>query len=301
MDLRLLGYVVAIAEAGGVSQAARRLRLSQPTLSRQLHALERRLGTQLFHREGRSLTPTPAGDALVSRARGLLAEAESTLGEVRLAARGLSGRVTLVFAGSGINGPLGAALGRLRTTLPDVDLRLVESFDDEEMSEGVREGRYDLAVQRLPARDPGLTSQSWWTEPLALYLPATHPLAQGLAGTPAELTVLGEIPLVIWPREVSPRSYDEILALAHSAGVTPSIAARGHSVQTLLALVAAGFGAAVLTDSHRVLRRTGVLVRPLAGTRTTLHLTRRATAPDPLLTRVLATLNASTSGTPTAG
>jgi DNA-binding transcriptional LysR family regulator len=288
MELRLLTYVVTIAEEGSVSGAARKLHLTQPTLSRQLRELERQVGTALFARTGRGLTPTPAGQVLVQRALTVLAEAEAALEEVRLAGQGLSGQLTLTFAGSGINGPLGGALGRLRRELPRVDLRLQESFNDTEMSTGVLNGRCDLAVQRLPMRDARLATQVWWREPLTLFLPAGHPLAY--AAEPAPLSALGRIPLVLWPRDVSPRSYDEIIALCHHADVVPRIGAEGRSVQTLLALVAAGFGAAVLADSHRALRRVGVATRPLAGTSTTLHLVWRAGDANPLVERVRAVL-----------
>jgi DNA-binding transcriptional LysR family regulator len=283
MDLRLLGYVVAIAEEGSVSAAARRLHLTQPTLSRQLRELERRLGAELFYREGRGLAPTPAGQALVRRATTVLAEAEGALEDVRLAAQGMAGRLTVTFAGSGINGPLGGALGRVRRELPRVDLRLVESFNDAEMSTGVLEGRCDIAIQRLPMRDARLTTRAWWREPLTLFLPAGHPLAH--PSEPAPLSTLGQIPLVIWPRDVSSRSYDEIIALCHRADVVPRIGAEGRSVQTLLALVAAGFGAAVMADSHRALRRVGVAARPLADTTTTLYLVWRTADANPLVER----------------
>ncbi|MER6948906.1 LysR family transcriptional regulator [Nonomuraea sp. NPDC000554] len=284
MELRLLTYVVTIAEEGSISGAARRLHLTQPTLSRQLRELERQVGAELFARNGRGLTPTPAGQVLVRRARGVLAEAQAALDDARLAGQGLSGQLTITFAGSGINGPLGGALGRLRRELPRVDLRLVESFNDSEMSSAVLSGTCDLAVQRLPIRDARLATQVWWREPLTLFLPAGHPLAYGTE--PAPLSALGQIPLVLWPRDVSPRSYDEIIALCHHAGVVPRVGAEGHSVQTLLALVAAGFGAAVLADSHRALRRVGVTPRALAGTSTVLHLVWRADDTSPLLERV---------------
>ncbi|MGE7436372.1 LysR family transcriptional regulator [Kitasatospora sp. NPDC001175] len=283
MDLRILGYLVAINEEGSISAAARRLHLTQPTLTRQLRDLERRLGVVLFTREGRGLTPTSAGRVLAQRARTVLAEAQAALDDVQLAAQGLTGRLTVTFAGSGINGPLGEALGRLRRELPRVDLRLEESFNDAEMSDGVLDGRYDIAVQRLPRRDSRLATAAWWREPLTLFMPAAHPLAH--AAGPAPLDSLGRIPLVLWPREVSPHSYDEIIALCRQAGVTPRIGAEGRSVQTLLALVAAGFGAAVLTDSHRALRRVKVAARPLADTSTTLYLVWRAEDDSPLLER----------------
>lgn len=283
VDLRLLGYVLAIAEEGSISGAARRLSLTQPTLSRQLRDLERRLGTELFARDGRRLAPTAAGAALVRRAAVLLTEAEAAIEDVRLAAEGRSGRLTVAFAGSGINGPLGAALGRVRRELPRVVLRLEESFSDTEMSRGVLDGRFDIAVQRLPMRDARLATLPWWHEPLALFVPDGHPLAH--APGPAPLEALGRIPLVLWPREVSPQSYDEILALCGQVSVVPRIGAEGRSVQTVLALVAAGFGAAVMSESHRALRRVGVTPRPLAGTRTTLHLVWRTEDRSPLVER----------------
>ncbi|ARZ66292.1 LysR family transcriptional regulator [Streptomyces sp. HU2014] len=291
MEIRLLAYVVAVAEAGSISAAARRLHLTQPTLSRQLRDLERRLDVSLFAREGRGLVPTPAGLALVERARRVLAEAEGALEDVRLAARGEAGSLTVAFAGSGINGPLGPALARFRRELPKVSLRLVESFNDEEMSQGVLDGAFDVAVQRLPLPDRRLATREWWREPLTLYLPQGHRLAQGprrpLPAAPPRL--LGEIPLVLWPREVSPPSYDEIIALCHGAGVVPRVGAEGRSVQTVLALVAAGFGAAVLADSMRVLRRVGVVPRPVEGTATVQHLVWRASDENPVLARFLGT------------
>ncbi|WP_051467996.1 LysR family transcriptional regulator [Actinomadura oligospora] len=288
MEIRLLGYVVAIAEEGSVSAAARRMHLTQPTLSRQLRDLERELGTRLFEREGRGLVPTEAGRALLRRARVILAEADAALEDVRLAARGLSGRLTVAFGPSGINGPLGGALGRLRRELPGVDLRLEESFSDADMSDGVLSGRYDLSVHRLPGRDARLAAQVWWREPMTLFVPENHALAAGTG--PLALSALGRIPLVLWPREASARSHDEIIALCDRAGVVPVIAAEGRTVPTLLALVAAGFGGAVLPDAMRSLRRVGVAARPLAGTSTAQHLVWRADDPNPLVGRARAAL-----------
>ncbi|MGI5270501.1 LysR family transcriptional regulator [Nonomuraea sp. CA-218870] len=290
MDLRFLSYMVAIAEEGSISGAARRLQLTQPTLSRQLRELERRLGVELFTRAGRGLLPTAAGEALLRRAVQMLADAEAALNDVRLAAEDKTGRVTVGFAGSGINGALGEALARVRAELPDVDLSLVELFDDAEMSAGILEGILDVAVQRLPVRDARLATRVWAREPLTLFLPAGHPLAA--THEPAPVSVLGEIPLVLWPREAASHAHDEITSLCHHAGIVPRIGARGRTVQTILALVAAGFGAAVMADSYRVLHREGVTPRRLAGTATTLHLVWRAGDTSPLLTRFMTALNA---------
>ncbi|MFK4086314.1 LysR substrate-binding domain-containing protein [Kribbella sp. NPDC020789] len=283
MELRLLSYVVAVADAGSFAQAADALHITQPTLSRQLRDLERRLGAKLFTRENRRTVPTAAGAALVERSRVLLANAAAAEQQVRDIAAGRRGRLTLTFAGSGINGPLAGSLAAFRAALPDVTLDLVESFDDTAMSAAVLDGKADIAVQRLPAADVQLVTRLWWQEPMTAFLPADHALARSSAELrPAEL---GQVPLVIWPRTESPQSYDEIMAIFRIAGATPVIGAEARTVQTLLALAAAGFGAAVLADSFRVLGRDGVTPRTIQGTATRMFLVWRRDTPNPLVQR----------------
>ncbi|TDD58730.1 LysR family transcriptional regulator [Kribbella antibiotica] len=296
MELRLLSYVVAVAEAGSVAQAAESLHITQPTLSRQLRDLERRLGTKLFTQENRRTVPTLAGAALVERSRVLLADAAAAEQQVRDIAAGRRGRLTLTFAGSGINGPLAGTLATFRNEFPDVTLNLVESFNDAAMSAAVLTGAADIAVQRLPAADVQLVTQLWWQEPMTAFLPADHPLAQsGKEIKPAEL---GQVPLVIWPREESSQSYDEIMAIFRLADVTPVIGAEARTVQTLLALTAAGFGAAVLPDSFRALGRHGVTSRPIQGTATRMFLVWRRDTPNPLVHRFVATVSPKSPANP---
>lgn len=288
-DLRVLSYLVAIAEEGSITAAARRVHVTQPTLSRQLRELEDRLGVALFVRDGRGMVPTPAGSALVKRAAKVFDEADALLDDIQLAARGMTGQLTLGFAGSAINGVLGETLGRLRAELPQADLRLIELFDDAELSSGVLDGSFDLAVQRLPVRHAKLAVAPWARESLALFLPSSHPLARTTAAV--EASTLGNLPLLMWPRESAARSYDEVIALCHRAGIVPRVIEAGRTVQTILALVSAGFGAAVMTGSYRVLHREGVVVRPIKDTVTRLHLVHRSDDTNAVLTRALALLD----------
>ncbi|WP_028936419.1 LysR family transcriptional regulator [Pseudonocardia spinosispora] len=285
MELRLLAYVVAVADAGSVAGAAEALHITQPTLSRQLRDLERRLGARLFVREPRRTIVTPAGAALVARARVLLDGAAAAEREVREVAAGRRGRLVLTFAGSGINGPLADALARFRAAMPRVTLTLAESFDDTAMSEGVAEGDYDIAVQRLPAADPRLRTLHWWQEPMTAFLPADHELARSADElAPSELA---RVPLVVWPRAESPQSYDEIMAIYRAGGVAPTIAAEARTVQTLLALASVGFGAAILADSFRALGRHGVVARTVRGTTTRISLVWHRDTLNPLVARFI--------------
>ncbi|MHC9293031.1 LysR family transcriptional regulator [Mycobacterium sp. LTG2003] len=284
-DLRVLEYVLAIAREGSVSAAARHLNVTQPTISRQLRELEKRLGTQLFERGRRGLTLTAAGNAFAGRATRVLAEADSVLDDVRRAERGLAGRITIGFTGSAINGPLGNALARIRRVLAGVELNLVESFDDADLTAGLIDKRYDVAVQRLPGHDVRLSSRLWVQEPLSLFVPQKHPLAK--RRPPVDVEILESIPLIIWPRDSSARAYDEVISICQHAGVVPRIAAEARTVQTMLALVAAGFGGAVMTDSYSVLKRDGVVALPLARTLTALHLGWRTGDTNPVLPRLM--------------
>lgn len=88
VSLDQLHAVVTIADAGTLVRAARRLHISQPPLTRKVRALEDELGVVLFERGARGMRPTPAGLALLERARGILAEVERAAEEARALARG---------------------------------------------------------------------------------------------------------------------------------------------------------------------------------------------------------------------
>jgi LysR family transcriptional regulator, benzoate and cis,cis-muconate-responsive activator of ben and cat genes len=289
-SLPALANVVAVAEHGSLSEAARRLHMTQPTLSRQIAALERRVGVPLFERRAGGAVPTAAGEAFARRAGSVLREAELIEADVRLAATGQIGRLVVAFAGSAVNGPLGRALARCRRELPGIELVLVEEFDDELLTDGVRDGHFDIAVQRLPVVDPALATEALAPEPLSVFLAADHPQARGSGSLPVE--ALKDMPLVLWPRGSAPSAYDEVFAVCRAHGVTPTVAAVGRTVQTILALVAAGFGASVMADSYRVLQRRGVAVRPLAGVTTTQHVVWRAEDAGAALERFRAIMRA---------
>ena len=88
IELRLLRYVAAIAEAGTITAAAERLGLAQPPLTRQIRDLEGRLGVTLFERHPRGVTLTEAGEVFVAEARAVLERAEGIAGAAQRAARG---------------------------------------------------------------------------------------------------------------------------------------------------------------------------------------------------------------------
>ncbi|WP_405067339.1 LysR substrate-binding domain-containing protein [Kribbella sp. NBC_01510] len=269
--LRLLSYVCAIADEGSITAAADRLTISQPSLTRQVRDLERRLGVALLDRTPRGVTLTAAGDVFVARAADILRSVDNLDAEVRAVARGHAGRLRIGFVGSAINGPLGPAIARLRSELPEVELQLRESFDDMSLMAEIKAGDLDLAVHRLPIRAPELLSIPWAQEPLSVFLPDNSPLAADTGPLASE--ALRNLNLVMWPRESAPQAYDEVMAIYQDLGAVPHCVATAHTVQAILALVAARVGAALMAQSYRSLRRVGVRARPLADYHVTHFIT----------------------------
>jgi DNA-binding transcriptional LysR family regulator len=122
MDLRRLRAFVAAAEEGHLGRAAARIHITQPTLSRQLTALERDLAVSLFSRDRRSLELTATGRLVLDRAQALLAQADALVTDAARAHEGMLGTVRVGFVQSATFEALPAILGPFRSTHPDVVL-----------------------------------------------------------------------------------------------------------------------------------------------------------------------------------
>ncbi|WP_404953351.1 LysR family transcriptional regulator [Streptomyces sp. 147326] len=184
MDLRALRCFVAVAEEGHFGRAAARLHLAQPPLSRRIRELEADLGCRLFDRVPTGARLTPAGEVLLAEARDLLERAERARERVRAAE---AGRVLVlgVVAGAGLEvGP--PALAALRRERPGVRVRLREA-PVTDPSAGLREGRVDLALTRLPFDTAGLTVRPLGEEQVVAAVPAEDPLAARARVRVAEL------------------------------------------------------------------------------------------------------------------
>ncbi|MCF3103218.1 LysR family transcriptional regulator [Streptomyces roseoverticillatus] len=174
MDLRALRCFVAVAEEGHFGRAAARLYIAQPPLSRRIRKLEADLGCRLFDRIPTGARLTPAGEVLLAEARDLLERAERARERVRGAE---AGRVLVLgtVAGAGLEvGP--AALAALRRDHPGVRVRLREAPITDPTA-GLREGRVDLALTRLPFDTEGLRIRPLGEEPVVAAVPADDPFA----------------------------------------------------------------------------------------------------------------------------
>ncbi|MFC0691510.1 LysR family transcriptional regulator [Paraburkholderia humisilvae] len=293
-DLRQLRYFVAVAEEKHFGRAAVRLSMTQPPLSQAIRALEETLGVELFARTKRSVELTPVGVDLLPEVRRLLASAEALRPLAQSLARGESGGLSLSFVSTADYGVLPPLLRDFGVRHPRVRLQLTEATSDIQLEELVA-GHIDagLVIGPLP---PRYAAQLSWLpiarEPLVIAMSAQMAArveaneaatskATGRAGvepgeahptaapaewrdSPISLRDAADAPLVIFPRRLAPGFYDIIMDCYGAAGLTPRIGQEAIQMQTIVSLVSAGMGVALVPQSLRNLRRTGVVYRPLS-------------------------------------
>ena len=263
IELRPLRYFVAVAEEMHFGRAAARLHMTQPPLSQTIQALESQLGTPLFSRTRRSVALTAAGRALLPEAQRLLMQAESLPALVQRAAAGESGQLRLAFVSSADYSVLPIALREFRSAYPAVQIDLREATSDVQLEE-LAAGNIDLGILIPPVPDKLKTILDYFpvlTEPLVLALPADSKLAT--ATRKVSLKSCAGLPLIIFPRRLAPALHDQILGCFRDAGLTPSIEQEAIQMQTIVGLVAAGMGIALVPQSVSNLKRPGVEYRAL--------------------------------------
>lgn len=263
LELRQLRYFVAVAEELHFGHAATRLHMTQPPLSQAILALEAQLGAALFARSRRAVALTPAGAALLPEARRLLTQAGALPELVRRAAGGETGRLALAFVSSADYSVLPPFLRHYRETFPQVQVALQEATSDVQIDE-LLHARVDAGLLIAPLPDKARAELDYMrvlSEPLILAAPGG--LAAPAGDGPVWLRDLPPLPLIIFPRPIAPGLHDAILGCLRAAGRAPPIAQEAIQMQTIVSLVSAGMGMALVPQSVSKLMRAGVEYRPL--------------------------------------
>lgn len=265
IELRQLRYFVAVAEESHFGRAAARLHMTQPPLSQAIQALEADIGTPLFERTKRSVALTRAGAALLPEAQRLLQQASALPDLARRAASGESGLLTLSFVSTADYSVLPPLLREFRETHPQVHIDLREATTDVQL-EDLQQGRIDAGLLIPPLTDKARAELEYMTvlsEPLVLAAPQGTRAQRGK--TSATLKEVADMPLIIFPRRIAPALHDAILGCFRDAGLTPRIGQEAIQMQTIVGLVSAGMGVALVPQSVSNLKRPGVEYKPLAG------------------------------------
>lgn len=260
MELRHLRYFVILAEELHFGRAAEKLHISQPPLSMQIRALENELGVMLFNRTQRHVALTQAGHALLQEARQLLARVDQAILITRRAGRGEIGELAVGFISVADYNVLPLVLREFRRKYPLVNLTLREATTDAQVRD-LLAGRLDVGFLLPPITEPALESVSILREPLIAALPEKHPLAK----KPGKLALekLKDEPFILFPRPNAPGLYDDIVSCCKTAGFSPRVEQEAIQMQTIISLVSAELGVALIPASLSNLRRTGVVYKAL--------------------------------------
>jgi DNA-binding transcriptional LysR family regulator len=288
VQLQQLRYFVAVAETRHFTQAAELTGVTQPSLSKQIHALEDTLGAALFTRERGNVALTPAGEALLPRARRILADVDTARLEIDELIGVRRGRLRLGATPSLCTGLVAPLLRRFQESYPGVRLS-IEEGGSQDLTAKLARGQLDQAFIVLPAAgvDPALVAEPILRESLVIASSATSSISSASSSASSaswsSLAELGEDPVPVarlrdHPLVMFRTGYDlrEVtLRACHEAGFEPVFAVEGGEMDAVLGFVEAGLGVAIV-PTLVVTGRPGLRATPLAeGLRRTIALAHR--------------------------
>ncbi len=262
IELRHFRYFMAVAEMLHFGRAAKRLHISQPPLSQQIQRLEAELGVRLFDRSRHGVTLTDAGRHFLERAETVMVEVQRAIANAQQAGRGEVGLLRVGFTGSvPFTKMMPRLIRKFREAFPQVELRLNELSSIDQV-DALLNGTLDIGFTRsLPALS--MSQVDVWrvlSESLVVAMPAEHPLAAKKVIT---MRMLVDEPFVQYARSVSTGIHDQVISLCSAAGFAPKVAQEARHMPTIIGLVAAGVGIALVSPTMQQMQVPNIVYRPL--------------------------------------
>jgi len=263
VEYRQLRQFVAVAEELHFGRAAERLGMTQPPLSQAIQRLEMELGVTLFTRTHRSVELTAVGRQILPHAQRVIAEAARLPVLARRYAAGELGVLRLAFVSTADYGIVPELLRQYREQWPNMTIELREATSDVQI-EALLAGEIDAGIVIGGARPSMLDYRPLRRESLVVALPegwgAGIPEESGI-----ELATIAGQPLLLFPRRIAPALHDVVTGCFAERGLTPVFGQVAIQMQTIVSLVSAGLGYALVPESIRQLQRSGARYAPLEG------------------------------------
>ncbi len=261
-ELRQLHCFVAAAEDLHFSRAAARMNMTQPPFSRHIQLLEHALGVKLLDRSSRAVELTPAGRIFLLEARRIVQLTESAAQAIRRIASGETGRVSLGFTASSGYSFLPRLLLERAARTPNVDVALREMVGTEQV-ESLLKGLIDVGLMRSPMNSDEFTEMKVASEGLVAALPLGDPR---LAEVSLRLSDFDRQPLIMFAREGARHFHDLLAKLFAQEGIAPIAIQSLSQIHSMLALVRAGMGTAIVPEAAQSLHFDDVHFRPIITT-----------------------------------
>jgi DNA-binding transcriptional LysR family regulator len=241
---------VVLAEQLHFGKSAKLLNISQPALSKQIRGLEEKIRGPVLVRNRREVRLTAAGTLLYQEGRRVVRDLDALLDAGRSAVTGEAGRLRIGVGISTVHSLVPPALRRFRAAHPKVEVQ-VGDMSTPRQTEALLAGELDVGFLRLPVEDPQLVVEKVLKERLTIVAPSKF------AGPLTLKTIAGQ-PFIMIGREVSRTHYDHCIRVCGGAGFSPRVVQEAKDMFTLLNLVRAGIGVALVPSSAKQMRVTGV-------------------------------------------
>jgi DNA-binding transcriptional LysR family regulator len=252
---------VTVASELHFGRASIRLNLTQPALSRQIQSLERILKVELFVRTSRSVRLTSAGHGFLREAHRLLEQAETAILIARRSGQEENGAIVIGLIGAATYDVLPRLIRETRDAFPALELSFTEMLTPEQVDALARR-RIDLGLGRLPSGARGLRTAVIAREQLLLAIPTKHPLARGERVTLQDLT---RHPYIGYEPNPTTSLYELLEQIFRDAQCNPQVVQRSKQTQTVLSLVSAGIGVALVPETAQRASFDNVTFREVAG------------------------------------
>ncbi|CAM3932230.1 HTH lysR-type domain-containing protein [Bordetella tumulicola] len=256
MDLKQLTSFIAVAEEGQLSRAAVRLCLSQPPLSRHIHALESELGVRLFDRTATGMSLTQAGAALLDDARSIEGLFRQAREKVRKSGLGQTGQMSVGLYGSSIYGAVPRVLRQFRISHPDVELNLHYAQTPEQVK-ALRRNQVLIVFERMLPTESDIEVLRVCGERLYVAMNEEHPLAR------SEWIDIGELRHETFIPGTEVTAASQLVEICRKAGFIPRMTPPSNSVVTATLLAGVGVGVSLVPESMTNVQLPGVIYRPL--------------------------------------
>lgn len=262
MELRHLRYFAAVASALNFTKAAEKLRVAQPALSRQVQDLEDEIGVDLLNRSPRGVTLTAEGKLFLEETTKILALTDEAVGKTRSLARGEFGELHVGYAPSPTSEILPPALAAFQKSAPRVSVRL-HDLAGNELGDGVRNGRLNLAVMQRPrsANAVGIQFEVLCSYPICVAVSPGHKLAKARAVSPSQLL---KEELVAFRRQEYGDYHQLLEEVFAGENSRPKIAVECDGANSLITEVECGRGVAVLPEVFRRVIGRRLKLRPVS-------------------------------------
>ena len=247
MELRHLLYFKTVAEELHFRNAANKLFISQPPLSRQIRELEEELGVKLFERNNKRVLLTAAGEYLKKETEKIFSQLEESKHIVKQIQEGVNGKLRIGYISSTYHPKLVNVLKEIPSVFPFVRTKLYEVPTAKQIK-ALEEGKLDIGILRTPVDSEKLSLITLFNDPFVLAIPKSD---QDFSGTDALKNFLPHQPFIFFNKDYAPDYHRKLIEICQRLGFSPDILHEANNMHSILRLVESGLGVSIVPQSVR--------------------------------------------------